>query len=435
MGFKGVFCTTVIACGLIAPQASATAPTDPLRNQQWYLDMIRSPGSSGPDAAGTLVAVLDSGVDVRHPDLQATVHAGPDFSAGTPGIDLNGHGTNVAGIIAAQPRNDIGIEGAAPGAAVLSIRVLDAQGQGDTSQVAKGIDAAVAAGAKVINLSLNAGPQQATTVESTDPVIPAMQRAVAAGVVIVAAAGNFALPLCAQPMAVTGILCVGAVDRASRLAQYSNFGLRVNVVAPGGDATNSIISTAPGGRYGAMFGTSQATPQASALAARLVAQGLTAQEAIRRIEETARDVGAPGEDPIYGHGLIDMSAATGIPVPASSAAPSAPSTPQQGHTQSASITVTIPSPIPRNRLLSHGIIVACRTTARGTCRVEIRRRGLLLAGGARRTRPDTQTNIRLRATKQGRRMLRRHPRLRVSIAARGPAGSTASTTALISASS
>lgn len=416
---------------LVSVQGTAYAATspDPLRDQQWYLDAIRSPGSAGARATGVLVAVLDSGVDADHPDLRGAIQVGPDFNSGSPGVDLNGHGTNVAGIIAAIGDNGTGIEGAAPGATVLSLRVLDAQGQGNTLQVAKGIDAAVAAGARVINISLSPGAQLAQTMDITDPVVPAMRRAVAAGVVIVAAAGNFTLPLCAQPLIVTGILCVGAVNREVRLTDYSDFGLRVDVVAPGGDDLNPIVSTAPGNRYGAMAGTSQAAPQASALAARLIAQGLTGQEVIARIKATARDLGAPGEDPQFGRGLIDMSAATGVAVPAGSAAVAPPVTPR---TREASLTLTIPSPIPREGLRSRGIIVVCQSTSAGRCSVELRSGNVVLARGTRSVLADTRTNIRVRLTGRGRHIIRSRKVPRVTVIARGPRGSTATTTAVVS---
>lgn len=423
--------SSVVGLLLILPGvANAASGPDPFRAQQWYLDAIRSPGATAARADGVLVAVLDSGVDATHPDLRDTVRIGPDFNAGPAGVDLNGHGTNVAGIIAAAPGNGIGLEGAAPGATVLSLRVLDAQGQGNTLQAARAIDAAVAAGARVINISLSPGAQLAQTMDATDPVVPAMRRAVAAGVVIVAAAGNFTLPVCAQPLIVTGILCVGAVDREARLTDYTDFGLRVDVVAPGGDDLDPIISTAPGDRYGAMAGTSQAAPQASALAARLVAQGLTGQEVIRRIKATAHDLGAPGEDPQFGSGLIDMSAATGVPVPAAASGAPRAAPPQ---TRQASMTLTIPAPLPREGLLAHGLIVACQSTTAGRCRVEFRGKGVVLAHGARRVRSGAPTNIRVRPTARGRRLIRGRQTLRVTVTAHGPRGSSATTRAVIAA--
>lgn len=404
---------------------------DPLRSQQWYLDTIRSPDpGSGLSAFGTLVAVLDTGVDANHPDLANVVRSGPDFNGGMTGADLNGHGTNVAGIIGAVGGNGVGIRGVAPDVGVLSIRVLDAQEQGTTVQVAKGIDAAIAAGAKVINLSLSPGTEAARTLNITDPLAPAMQRAVAAGVVVVAAAGNFALPLCAQPLAVTGILCVGAVNRELGLTTYTDFGVRVDVVAPGGDDVDPILSTAPGSRYAAYAGTSQATPQVAALAALLVAQGLPAQTVVQRIEQTARDLGPAGEDLQFGHGLIDVAAATGVSFP--SAAPgSAPAPTTTSVTRSVSMTLTTPAALAPGPLLHSGAIVQCRSTLAGRCRVQMRKGHSVLARGERQVPARTPTNVRLHLTPRGRRLVRAARSVRVSITARGPHQSSAATSAVI----
>jgi hypothetical protein len=206
--------------------------------------------------------------------------------------------------------------------------------------------------------------------------------------------------------------------------------VRVDVVAPGGDDLNPILSTAPGGRYNAMAGTSQAAPQAAALAARLVAQGLTGQEVITRIKTTARDLGAPGTDLKFGSGLIDMSAATGVAAAAADlGAP--PPVPEPERTRSASMTLTIPSPLPRRDLLARGLIVTCQSTAAGLCRVEVRRPGTILAGGARRGGAGVRTNIRVRLTASGRRIVRSRRSLPVTVVARGPQGASASTTTTI----
>jgi subtilisin family serine protease len=374
------------------------------------------------------VAVLDTGVDATHPDLSGIVRVGPDYTDGERGVDLNGHGTNVAGIIAARAGNGIGIAGAAAGVRILSLRVLDAQASGDTRQVAAAIDAAVAAGAQVINLSLSPGTALARTLDTTDPIVPAMQRAVAAGVVLVAAAGNFALPLCAQPLAVTGILCVGAVNRSLGLTDYTDFGVRVDVVAPGGDDRDPILSTAPGGGYAAMAGTSQAAPQVAALAALLVARGLDSRTVIARIEQTTRDLGVPGEDPQFGHGLIDMSAALGTlpPPPVAEHGPRTAST-----TGSASVTLTTPATFRARRLLRSGAIVSCRTTLSGFCRVEMRAASILIARGRRLVAPRTATNVRVRLTARGRTIVRQAAGLRAVIRVRGPHGASARTTVRI----
>lgn len=428
MRHMGTITLALVTVMLGATATAGAGTNDPLRSHQWYLDAIRAPDPDAAAAAGPLVAVLDTGVDVHHPDLAGIVHAGPDYTPGERGVDLNGHGTNVAGIIAARAGDGVGIAGADAAVRVLSLRVLDAQESGDTRQVAAAMDAAVAAGARVINLSLSPGTALARTLDTTDPIVPAMQRAVAAGVVVVAAAGNFALPLCAQPLAVTGILCVGAVDRSLGLTDYTDFGFRVDVVAPGGDDRDPIVSDAPGGGYAAMAGTSQAAPQVTALAARLVARGLDRAAVITRIEQTTRDLGVPGQDPRFGHGLIDMSAALGaLPVPV--AADRGPRTATA--TGSVSVTLTTPATFPAHALLDRGVIVACRSTVTGFCRVELRAAGTLLARGRRLVEPRTPTNVRIRLTRRGRTLVRAAAGLRAILRVRGPGGASTRATVRI----
>ena len=118
---------------------------------------------------------------------------------------------------------------------MLSIRVLEGRTKTGTVRLAAGIDAAVAAGAHVINLSLSLVPSVAAQVHPGSELVLALERAARAGAVVVAAAGNDGAPLCAQPLLTTRILCVGALDRACRRARYSNYGQRVDSVAPGGD--------------------------------------------------------------------------------------------------------------------------------------------------------------------------------------------------------
>ena len=246
-----------LAVVALAP-AVAAASGDPLRAEQWNLDAVKADTAHAISiGGGVLVAVVDSGVDAGHPDLAGSVLEGPDFieNDDVP-QDENGHGTNVAGIIVAHKGNGIGIEGAAPGARVLAIRALDAANRGNTDQEAAGIDAAVARGAQVINLSLSAGPSVVTTLLPGDALIRAIENAAAAGVVVVAAAGNDGVPLCAQPLLATKILCVGAVNRARARAYYSNYAVRVDIVAPGGSARDgeAISSAQLGGGYSAMAG-------------------------------------------------------------------------------------------------------------------------------------------------------------------------------------
>src|SRR3954464_8234556 len=206
-----------LACLLLCLAIPATASAaDPLRPQQWGLDMINADAAhSTSTGSGVVVAVVDTGVLASHEDLQGQLVPGRDFvqspNDDTP-QDENGHGTHVSGIVAAAAHNGKGIEGVAPGAKVMPIRVLDANGEGEGDVVAKGIDYAVAHGADVINLSLGSDAI-GTIIGGDEKFTQAVQNALNHGVVVIAAAGNDTAPFC-EPPAVTGpILCVGAVDR------------------------------------------------------------------------------------------------------------------------------------------------------------------------------------------------------------------------------
>lgn len=398
--------------------AGAQSAGDPLRDQQWYLDAIgadRLP--AGADGRGVLVAVVDSGVDATHPDLAGRVRIGPDLVDGRgAGKDPNGHGTHLAGLIVAARGNGIGIAGAAPGAEVLSVRVLDDERAGTTAGAARGIDAAVAAGARVVNVSLGPSPEILDLLGLFDPFAQALQRAVDAGVVVVAAAGNQSLPLCAQPPLVTGLLCVEALDRDGRRASYSNYGLRVDVVAPGGEPDLALISTAPGGGYETLAGTSQAAPLVSAAAATLLALGLDGPQVVARIKATARDLGPRGPDLEYGDGLVDLPAAVaGLDVPADPGPVAAVRL--AGATRRSARIATV---------LRRGFRLRCAVTPAGRCTARARTSGgVTVLRGVRATRvAGAAATVTLRPTTAGRRMLRRTRRLALRLTASGAGRTT-----------
>lgn len=383
----------------------AYAAGDPLRGQQWNLDAVNAAAANRISVGtGALVAVLDSGVQSSHADLAGSVVAGRDLIDGdqTPD-DQHGHGTNVAGIIAAHAGNGIGIAGAAPNARILAIRVLDANNNGNTEQEAAGIDAAVAGGAQVINLSLSAGPNVATQILPGSALVQAIERAVRAGVVVVAAAGNDGVPLCAQPLLAAKIICVGAVNRGLTRASYSNYAVRVDIVAPGGEPRpgDAIISTQLGGGFSAMAGTSQATPHVAAAAALLVALGLRGPAIIDRLERTATDLGNPT---LLGHGLLNMQAAVaGLGPPLADAAPAA------------ALTATIADRLRLSAVRRRGLPVICTSPQSGTCRVRATREGSVLAVGSRRVRAGVATKVRAVLTAAGRRRLAHATRLAVRV--------------------
>ncbi len=223
--------------------------------------------------------------------------------------DENGHGSHVAGIIAAQV-NGRGIVGAAPGVKILPVRVLDGSGSGYSSDVAAGIIWATDNGAKVINLSLGGNiPSQATQ--------EAIQYAHANGALVLAAAGNAGqngnAPL--YPAAFPEPVAVGAINSAKQRAAFSNWGPYVDVVAPG-DAIVSLWSSG-NASYAWASGTSMATPYAAAAAALTFAvnPSATPAQVRKRLERTADDLGAPGRDDQFGHGLIDPANAAKVMTP------------------------------------------------------------------------------------------------------------------------
>ncbi|GAB2617336.1 hypothetical protein Aab01nite_30590 [Paractinoplanes abujensis] len=312
--------SVLIAQGQRAPGAVSVetdvevraAAVDPLLPEQWDLARVRVDGAwPRSTGAGVTVAVIDSGVDAAHPDLAGHVLPGADFITGTEGVstDPYGHGTHVAGTIAALTGNGEGIAGMAPDASILPVRVLGPNGTGYMSDVANGIAYAADHGADVINLSVSATDQ-------VGAVTNAVAYARGKGVVVVAAAGNMRRSgsPAAYPAADPGVIAVAATAADDSVAVYSNRGDYVDVAAPGSD----ITSTYPGYRYGRMNGTSMASPHVAALAALLKGadRGLTPDQVEHAITASAVDLGAPGRDADFGAGRIDASAALATLVPA-----------------------------------------------------------------------------------------------------------------------
>lgn len=292
------------------------ASNDPYRKYQWALDTFGAESRwKTSKGTGVVVAVVDTGVSASHPDLKGRVLAGRDFiSPGTSANDANGHGTHVAGIIAANANNDRGIAGFAYGAKILPVRVLDKTGSGDNAGVANGIIWAAQKGAKVINLSLGSN-------QNDSAILAAVQYAQSRNAVVIAAAGNDGCGLLgsptAYPAAYDGVLGVGAISKDRTVASYSSCGRWVDVVAPGSSIVSTMISSpqsdlgcTPRKLYCTLSGTSMATPYASATAALEIARlgGRFNQASIvSRLQSTATDLGRTGRDNDYGNGLISPS--------------------------------------------------------------------------------------------------------------------------------
>ena len=322
----------------VVSATSVPAGTDTYRAQQWDFSKIRVADAwQNSTGAGVTVAVIDSGVDAAHPDLQGNVLSGYDAIANQAGVstDPNGHGTHVAGTIAAVTGNGVGVSAIAPDTKILPVKVLDANGSGYMSDTAEGIIWATDHGAGVINMSLGSG-QQVTAVTN------AIAYARSKGVVVVASAGNSraAGSPTNWPAADAGVIGVAATDSADRIASFSTAGSYVDVAAPG----VGIISTMPTakGSYGSMNGTSMAAPHVAAVAALLKASqpALTPDQVQAALQSSAVDLGAAGRDNDFGYGRIDAVAA----LAAASGSSTSPTTTSPVPTPSK--TTSSPTPTP-----------------------------------------------------------------------------------------
>ncbi|QHT57760.1 S8 family serine peptidase [Cellulomonas sp. H30R-01] len=280
---------------------------DPLlRDLSGALEAIRLPRAwEASTGEGVVVAVLDSGVDTTHEDLVARMLPGTDLVDGDDDpADPKGHGTLVAGSIAATGDNGTGGVGVAYDASVLPVRVLDTLLTTTDSRAAAGIAWAVAHGADVVNLSFGAP-------EPSGVLLDAIRSAVAAGVVVVAAAGNTGDQVPQYPAAyapdVDGLLSVSATNDAGALTGWASWGDTVSVAAPG----TLVVGPRPGGGYQWGWGSSFAAPLVSGAAALVLAgtPGLAPAAVEQRLVSTARDAGPRGYDPYYGAGLLDVAAA------------------------------------------------------------------------------------------------------------------------------
>lgn len=306
-----------------------------------------------PGGKGVIVAVLDTGVAYatrgrfkRSPDFSRYDFVGGyDFIAHNhfPN-DRNGHGTFVAGTIAEATNNRLAVTGLAFASRIMPVRVLDSQGEGEASTIAEGVRYAVKHGAQVINLSLEFS--SSVTASDIPELIEALRYARRRGVLVVAAAGNEAHTAIAYPARAPDVVAVGASTEHGCLADYSNDGSGLTLVAPGGGADANLPgdpnchAESPAGRdvFQETFtgssprrfglpsgyeGTSMAAPHVAATAALLIASGVlgkhpTPAQLIARMRATARKLGGGGDEALYGAGLLDAAAATAPLAPAAS---------------------------------------------------------------------------------------------------------------------
>lgn len=292
-------------------------PNDPYYPRQWAPAYVNSPAAwdRTTGSSAVTIAVLDTGVDLTHPDFTGRVVAGYDFINGDSSpMDDNGHGTRAAGVAAATGNNGLGVAGMDWNARILPVKVLSATGTGATSIVAQGITYAADKGARVISLSL--GGDGSSTMQS------AVRYAYSKGCVITAASGNENSGVPIYPAGYAEVIAVGSANFDVR-STFSNYGPHLDVVAPG----EGIDTTALGGGYGRFSGTSAATPFVAGLASLIMAHSpsATPSTVMSAIMSSARDLGSSGWDQYYGWGHIDAANAlikvSGEPAPAPEPAP------------------------------------------------------------------------------------------------------------------
>lgn len=265
--------------------------------------------------SGIVVAVVDSGVDLDHPDLQANIVTGKTFVSGTSSPDDdNGHGSHVAGVVAGVGNNG-GIIGVAPRAKIMPVKVLDYGGSGTTFGAAEGIRWAADHGARIINMSWGGVGYSSTLVDAI------RYAADSRGALLVASGGNcgdesyyfngcFYEDQPVYPAALSSVMAVASTDENDNQSSFSNQGDYIDIAAPG----SNIYSTYQAGGYKEMSGTSMASPHVAGLAALIWSQdtSLTSSQVRTKIKSTAKDLGASGWDDKFGYGRINATAAVGL---------------------------------------------------------------------------------------------------------------------------
>lgn len=293
----------------------ALGTNDPYYSEYgWYLEMIKAPyvWERGEFGSGVTVAVLDSGVNLKHPDFENTKFE-KQYNATTDSTDVadledvtdrDGHGSWVVGIIAASYNNGKGLTGIMPEATIMPVKVLDKEIQGkptgDITDVVKGIDHAVNNGAHVINMSFGGEIDSISLKNACD-------RAAAAGVILVAAAGNDGDSTIEYPASYDSVISVGSVERDENHSSFSSYNNYVDVTAPG----RGIFVTGKLGGYGTTSGTSFSSPQVAAMAimAKSMDKSVNVSGFRDVIAYTSKDKGAAGRDCYFGYGIMDLSKA------------------------------------------------------------------------------------------------------------------------------
>ena len=349
-------------------------PDDPYYVLQWNLDKVQllHAWEITRGDPSMPMAIIDTGIDLSHPDLVAKLWVNPgeiphndldddgngyiddvhgyDFvnEDGEPEDDYGlGHGTHVSGIAAAATDNGLGVAGVAPANPLMALKVLDSSGEGTYFDVARAIDYALAQGVRVMNLSLGG-------IDASDLLSDAVQAATAAGALMVAAAGNCSSGCIIEgqyyvnpvfyPAAYDEVLAVGATDSSDGIASFSEHHPYVDVTAPGVSAYSTYRYQGESyPYYGYMSGTSMSTPHTSGLAALLWAADptLTREEVVECVVASADDLGTPGKDDYYGWGRINARSALCAATAALSVTPSLLTFMADAHSLSVPVSRTV----------------------------------------------------------------------------------------------
>ena len=298
----------------ITALAKSTVPNDPLFRGQWSIanGNVQGAWDMGATGKGITIAIVDTGVALEHPDLKNNLV--PGYNAITesevPGAnqDANGHGTHLAGIVAAE-RNDVGIVGVAYQAKIMPIKVMNSLGDGYDDAIAAGIVWAADHGAQIINLSLGSD-------EGSAILRQAVAYAYNKGCLLVGASGNYdpdsqGNPGVSYPGSDPYVLAVTATDKSDKVADYSGTGPEVDLAAPGDFISSDWWSKTKSTDYAHASGTSMSAPFVAGEAALIWGQHpeWTRDQVVQILQAGVKDLGPAGQDNAFGYGLVDVKLA------------------------------------------------------------------------------------------------------------------------------
>jgi len=299
----------LLMCLLFVPvTVVAASVNDPYVSQQWGWRRVKGDLAydAGYSGEGVVVALLDTGVDVSHPDLAENLMEGWNFVDNNGNVtDVDGHGTMVAGIVAAAANNGIGVAGVASNVTIMPLKVISESG-GSLIDINLAIRYAADNGADVIGMSLGG-----TLTKGSIAMETAVNYAYQKGCVLVAAAGNNDTTEPFYPAAYENVIAVSAINETDQKASFSNYGDYIDFCAPG----VNIVTTGKDGGYVSGSGTSFAAPFVTGVVAVMLSKypSLSNGNVTETLRAQAEDLGEEGWDPFYGWGLVDAYDAGSLP--------------------------------------------------------------------------------------------------------------------------